>query len=465
MAVIGPGDASAEEAARAEAVGRLLGEAGAVVVCGGLGGVMEAAARGAAGAGGTVVGLLPGSDRGAANPHVTVAITTGLGEMRNALVVRAADAVVAVGGAYGTLSEIAFALRTGKPVVGLDTWALDDVVDAPDPEAAVALALEFGTGVSLPEPYYRHDLALVHHLGYGFHADMCAPGILELLAPVRERDGLVVEIGCGSGLLTRYLVDAGHRVLATDASPAMLELARATVPDAFGIEQLTMPDDPVPPADAVVSIGHPLCYLPTAEAIDRALLALARALRPGGVLAVDLEDLEWAAARVDQPAQGARRRRLGDRLAFRRPVAGPVRAGHDDVPPQPRRLVASRRRAARQRDGRHAEGAGAARAEGVDAEVRRGVRRRDAPGRPTGDRRAAGAVSGAEDAIRQAHDRAVAAGEPGYLDPASGAFVFTAAALAARGECCGSGCRHCPYPIGAKWRRNPTAKGTTPPTA
>ena len=116
--------------------------------------------------------------------------------------------------------------------------------------------------MSLPEPYYRHDLALVHHLGYGFHADMCAPGILELLAPVRERGGLVLEIGCGSGLLTRYLVDAGHRVLATDASPAMLELARATVPDAFGIEQLTMPDDPVPPADAVVSIGHPLCYLP-----------------------------------------------------------------------------------------------------------------------------------------------------------------------------------------------------------
>jgi uncharacterized protein (TIGR00725 family) len=142
VAVIGPGDASDEEASRAEAVGRLLGEAGAVVVCGGLGGVMEAASRGAAGAGGTVVGLLPGSDRDAANPHVTVAITTGLGEMRNPLVVRAADAVVAVGGAYGTLSEIAFALRSGKPVVGLGTWTLDDVVDAPDPEAAVALALE-----------------------------------------------------------------------------------------------------------------------------------------------------------------------------------------------------------------------------------------------------------------------------------------------------------------------------------
>jgi hypothetical protein len=74
-------------------------------------------------------------------------------------------------------------------------------------------------------------------------------------------------------------------------------------------------------------------------------------------------------------------------------------------------------------------------------------------------------VSGAEDAIRQAHDGAVAAGEPGYLDPASGAFVFTAAALAARGECCGSGCRHCPYPIGDKGRKDPTAQGTTPPPA
>jgi uncharacterized protein (TIGR00725 family) len=142
VAVVGPSEASAEERARAEMVGRLLGEAGAVVVCGGLEGVMAAASRGAAGAGATVVGILPGADRSAANPHVTVAITTGLGEMRNPLVVRAVDAVIAVGGAYGTLSEVAFALRTGKPVVGLGTWALDDVVDAPDPEAAVALALE-----------------------------------------------------------------------------------------------------------------------------------------------------------------------------------------------------------------------------------------------------------------------------------------------------------------------------------
>jgi SAM-dependent methyltransferase len=162
------------------------------------------------------------------------------------------------------------------------------------------------------EPYYRPDLALVHHLGFGFHADACAPGILELLAPVRERDGLVLEVGCGSGLLTRYLVDAGHRVLATDASPAMLELARATVPDAFGIEQLTVPDDQIPDADAIVSIGHALSYLPTKDAIERSLVALARALRPAGVFAVDLCDLEWAAARVGEHE----RSRVGDDWAI-----------------------------------------------------------------------------------------------------------------------------------------------------
>jgi SAM-dependent methyltransferase len=164
----------------------------------------------------------------------------------------------------------------------------------------------------MDEPYYRRDLALVHHLGYGFHADLCAPGILELLEPVRERDGSVLEIGCGSGLLTRYLVDAGHRVTATDASPAMLDLARATVPDAERIETLVLPDDPVPRADAIVGIGHPLNYLPDEAALDRALVALAEALNPGGVLAIDLCDLEWAAARRDVTNQG----RVGDDWAI-----------------------------------------------------------------------------------------------------------------------------------------------------
>jgi uncharacterized protein (TIGR00725 family) len=141
VAVIGPSSAGPEEVAAAEEAGRLLAGRDCVVVCGGLGGVMEAVARGARSAGGTVVGLLPGRDRRDGNAHLTVAITTGLGEMRNALVVRAADVVLAIGGAYGTLSEIAFALRTGVPVVGIGTWALDDVVAAPGPAEAVELAL------------------------------------------------------------------------------------------------------------------------------------------------------------------------------------------------------------------------------------------------------------------------------------------------------------------------------------
>jgi uncharacterized protein (TIGR00725 family) len=103
-----------------------------VVVCGGLGGAMEAACRGAKRASGTTVGILPGDDRGAANEFVDVALATGLGEARNALVVRAADALVAVGGAFGTLSEIALALRTGTPVIGLRTWELQP----PDGSAA-----------------------------------------------------------------------------------------------------------------------------------------------------------------------------------------------------------------------------------------------------------------------------------------------------------------------------------------
>jgi SAM-dependent methyltransferase len=154
------------------------------------------------------------------------------------------------------------------------------------------------------QPYYRRDLALVHHLGFGFHADACAPGVLALLEPVLARDGLVVEIGCGSGLLTRYLIDAGHRVIATDASPAMLDIARDVAGDSEEIRRLTLPDDPIPAADAIVGVGHALNYLPDADAIDRALIAVAGALNAGGVLAVDLCDLEWGAVRKDQGSHG-----------------------------------------------------------------------------------------------------------------------------------------------------------------
>lgn len=134
------GDPEAERAA--ETVGRALAEAGAVVVCGGLGGVMEAACRGANAAGGTTLGILPGEDRRAANEYVDLAVATGLGEARNAVVVRSADAMVAVGGEYGTLSEIALALRAGMPVVGVGTWEIRGVEDVPDPAAAARRALE-----------------------------------------------------------------------------------------------------------------------------------------------------------------------------------------------------------------------------------------------------------------------------------------------------------------------------------
>jgi len=141
----------------AEEVGRAVAEAGAVLVCGGLGGVMEAACRGAHAGGGLTVGILPGRDRDEANRHVDVAIPTGMGEARNALLVRAADAVVAVAGEYGTLSELALALQAGIPVVGLDTWelgrngqAVDAVVRAEDPALAVALALRLARSAGRP---------------------------------------------------------------------------------------------------------------------------------------------------------------------------------------------------------------------------------------------------------------------------------------------------------------------------
>lgn len=153
----------------------------------------------------------------------------------------------------------------------------------------------------MDDPYYRYALALAHHEGFGQHADRCAPGILALLAPVRERGGLVLELGCGSGRLTRHLIAAGHRVIATDASPAMLRLAREHAPGAVDVRRLTLPGDPLPPADAIVSVGHVLSYLPDEAAVHRVLAAAAAALRPGGVLALDLLDLAYGPASLDPP--------------------------------------------------------------------------------------------------------------------------------------------------------------------
>ena len=143
VAVVGAGgdDVAAAILAVAEAVGAELGRHGAVVVTGGLGGVMQAACRGARSAGATTLGILPGDDRGAANPFVSVAVATGMGELRNGLVVRSADALVAIAGGAGTLSEIALALKAGKRVVGLGSWQIPGVLVAADPVAAVTLAL------------------------------------------------------------------------------------------------------------------------------------------------------------------------------------------------------------------------------------------------------------------------------------------------------------------------------------
>jgi SAM-dependent methyltransferase len=158
------------------------------------------------------------------------------------------------------------------------------------------------------QPYYRRDLALVHHLGYGFHADACAPGIAALLEPVREREGLVLELGCGTGALTRHLVEAGHRVVATDASPAMLELAREAVPGAEELRLLRLPDDPLPEADAVVSVGHVLSYLADEASLEAALAGAAKVLRPGGILAIDLLDLSYGEELAGEESRG----RVGD---------------------------------------------------------------------------------------------------------------------------------------------------------
>jgi hypothetical protein len=117
-----------------------------VVVTGGLDGAMEAACRGAAQAGGTTLGLLPGSDRAAANAWVTVAVATGLGELRNGLVVRSADAVVAIHGGWGTLSEVALARKLGRPVIGVGPWELDGLELAPDGASAAVRALELAGG-------------------------------------------------------------------------------------------------------------------------------------------------------------------------------------------------------------------------------------------------------------------------------------------------------------------------------
>lgn len=141
VGVVGSGHSDPETDALAEEVGRLIAKEGFILLNGGLGGVMAASARGCKAGGGTVIGILPGADPASANEHTDVPLATGLGEMRNFLIVRASHAVIAIGGGYGTLSEISLALKTKKPVVGLKTWDISGkIIRADGPRDAVTLA-------------------------------------------------------------------------------------------------------------------------------------------------------------------------------------------------------------------------------------------------------------------------------------------------------------------------------------
>ncbi len=149
ISVIGGSQSSAREIRLAEEVGRELARKGAILVCGGLGGIMEAACRGAISEGGITVGILPGEKREAANPYVQIPVVTGMGYARNVAVAKSAQAVIAIGGSYGTLSEIAHALQSDIPVIGLNTWSLSrngqpdkSIIPAKKPTEAVNKALE-----------------------------------------------------------------------------------------------------------------------------------------------------------------------------------------------------------------------------------------------------------------------------------------------------------------------------------
>jgi len=141
VSVVGLGEASGELYEKALEVGRLVAERGGTVVCGGRSGVMEAAARGATEAGGTVLGILPDEDRRQANEYLSYSIATGVGHARNLAVVCSGDVVISVGGEYGTLSEIGFALKVGRPVVALESWNLgEQVAVTSSPREAVEAA-------------------------------------------------------------------------------------------------------------------------------------------------------------------------------------------------------------------------------------------------------------------------------------------------------------------------------------
>ncbi len=143
IGVIGAGDASEQERETAQSVGREIAKRGFTLVCGAMGGVMEAACRGAKAEGGLTVGIVPGESKGECNPYVDIPVVTAMGHARNVIVVRSSSAVIAIGGSFGTLSEIAFALRLDIPIIGINTWDVStEIKKAETPKEAVDMAIE-----------------------------------------------------------------------------------------------------------------------------------------------------------------------------------------------------------------------------------------------------------------------------------------------------------------------------------
>jgi uncharacterized protein (TIGR00725 family) len=150
IGVIGAGQCSSSVEKTAEEVGKEIAKHKAVLICGGLGGVMEAAARGAKLEGGLTVGILPGTSKESANPYIDVSIVTDIGHARNVLVVRSSDALIAVEGSYGTLSEIAIGLKLKKPIVGLNTWGISkEIIQAKNAKEAVSIAISLLSPISI----------------------------------------------------------------------------------------------------------------------------------------------------------------------------------------------------------------------------------------------------------------------------------------------------------------------------
>ena len=146
IGVIGAGNATEEEKRISQEVGALIAEENCLLLCGGMGGVMEAACRGAKSAGGTTIGILPGPETSSANRFIDIPVVTGMGEARNVIVAKSSHCIIAVGGSFGTLSEISFALKSQIPVIGLDTWDVsEDIIKCKTPEEAVRTAIDLSS--------------------------------------------------------------------------------------------------------------------------------------------------------------------------------------------------------------------------------------------------------------------------------------------------------------------------------